>query len=347
MTRVLVVDDSAVVRQIFSRELAKDPEIEVIGTAPDPFVARDMIVQTKPDVLTLDLEMPRMDGITFLRKLMHYYPLPVIVVSSLTPAGGELAVEALAVGAVDVMCKPGASFTVGDMAPLLVDKVKAAASVNVKAHLRREGPATSAPAAGPARGLSRTTNQIVAIGASTGGTVALEQILKAMPHDAPGTVVTQHMPEMFTRYFADRLAQLCRVKVREAADGESVVPGVVLIAPGDKHMLLKRSGARYYVDVRDGPRVNRHRPSVDVMFRSVAQSAGKNAVGVILTGMGGDGAQGLVEMRKAGARTLAQDEASCVVFGMPKVAIELGGAGKVVSLDDMASEILQAAEAIG
>jgi two-component system chemotaxis response regulator CheB len=344
VTRVLVVDDSAVVRQIFARELAKDPELEVVGSAPDPYVARDLIVQRKPDVLTLDLEMPRMDGITFLRKLMHYHPMPVVVVSSLTPAGGELALEALSAGAVDVMCKPGAAFTVGDMTGQLLDKVKAAAHVDVARH-RRAAAAAPPPAAAPA--LSRTTNQVLAIGASTGGTVALEAILRSMPHGAPGMVITQHMPEMFTRYFADRLNQLARIQVKEGAEGDSVVPGVALIAPGNKHMLLRRSGARYCVSVRDGPRVNRHRPSVDVMFRSVAQAAGRNAIGVILTGMGGDGAQGLLEMRQAGARTLAQDEASCVVFGMPKVAIELGAAEKVVGLEQMAGEILKAAEESG
>ncbi len=307
-------------------------------------MARDLIVSLKPDVLTLDLEMPRMDGITFLRKLMHYHPLPVVVVSSLTPAGGELALEALAAGAVDVLCKPGASFTVGDMAPELLAKVKAAAQVKLRPRLSGQPSASPAP---PQRLLSRTTNQILAIGASTGGTVALEGILKAMPPDAPGTVITQHMPELFTRYFAERLHQVSQVEVREGADGDSVVPGVVLIAPGNKHMLLKRSGARYYVAVRDGPRVNRHRPSVDVMFRSVAQSAGRNAVGVILTGMGGDGAQGLLEMKQAGATTLAQDEASCIVYGMPKVAVELSAVDRVVSLSAMAEEILKVVAASG
>jgi two-component system chemotaxis response regulator CheB len=340
--RVLVVDDSAVVRQIFSRELAKDPDLEVVGAATDPYVARDQILQLKPDVLTLDVEMPRMDGITFLRKLMHYYPMPVIVVSSLTPAGGALALEALAAGAVDVLCKPGASFTVGDMTPELIAKVKAAARVNVSQHVR--SPEAIAAAMGPAKALSRTTNQVVAIGASTGGTVALEGILRAMPANAPGTIITQHMPELFTKYFADRLNNVAQVEVREASDGDSVVPGIALIAPGNKHMLLRRDGARYFVNVREGPRVNRHRPSVDVMFRSVAQAAGRNAVGVILTGMGGDGAEGLLEMKKAGASTLAQDEKSCVVFGMPKVAIELGAADKVVALDSMPAEILQMVE---
>jgi two-component system chemotaxis response regulator CheB len=342
MIRVLIIDDSAVVRQIFSRELAKDPELEVVGTAPDPYVARDLIVQLRPDVVTLDLEMPRMDGTTFLRKLMHYYPLPVVVVSSLTPAGGELALEALAAGAVDVMCKPGAAFTVGDMSGQLIQKVKAAAHVNVKRAEPR--PPGAGGAATPPKALSRTTNQILAIGASTGGTVALEGILRAMPPNTPGIVITQHMPEMFTKYFASRLDQISEVEVREGVDGDSVVPGVALIAPGNKHMLLKRSGARYYVNVREGPRVNLHRPSVDVMFRSVAQAAGRNAVGVILTGMGGDGAQGLLEMRNAGAHTLGQDEASCVVFGMPKVAIELGAVEHVVALHAMPAEILKAVE---
>jgi two-component system chemotaxis response regulator CheB len=339
VTRVLVVDDSAVVRQIFSQQLARDPELEVVGTAPDPYVARDLIVQRKPDVITLDIEMPRMDGLTFLRKLMHYHPMPVVVVSSLTPAGGELALEALAAGAVDVMCKPGASFTVGDMAPLLAEKLKGAATVDLS---RRRAPA-AAPAGEP-RALSRTTNQILAIGASTGGTVALETILRAFPANAPGTLITQHMPEQFTTYFAARLDGLARIEVREARDGDSVTPGTALLAPGDRHMLLRRSGARYYVQVRDGPRVNRHRPSVDVMFRSVAQAAGRNAVGLILTGMGGDGAQGLLQMKQAGARTFAQDEATCVVFGMPRVAIEAGAVDHVLPLDHIAGEVLRAVD---
>ena len=343
MKRVLVVDDSAVVRQILCRELARDPELTVVGSAPDPYVARDLIVQREPDVVTLDLEMPRMDGITFLRALMHHHPLPVVVVSSLTPAGGELALEALAAGAVDVLCKPGTSFSVGDMASELIEKVKVAA--RARPRVRLPDPAAGRSDAPRPVALSRTTHQILALGASTGGTVALEAILRELPHDAPGTVVTQHMPRMFTRSFAERLDRMSRVEVREAADGDSVVPGVALVAPGDKHLLLRRSGARYCVSVRDGPLVNRHRPSVDVMFRSVAQAAGRNAVGVILTGMGGDGAQGLLEMRTAGARTLAQDEASCVVFGMPKVAIEMGAAERVVPLDAMAGEILAAVQA--
>ncbi|HVO19342.1 MAG TPA: chemotaxis response regulator protein-glutamate methylesterase [Anaeromyxobacter sp.] len=336
--RVLVVDDSAVVRNVFQQELARDPEIEVVGAAPDPFAARDMILEREPDVITLDMEMPRMDGITFLHKIMRYRPTPVIVVSSLTPAGGALALEALSAGACDVMCKPGAAYSVGDMTRDLVQRVKDVARAGVRAL-----PVASQPIA-PPRALARTTNQVVAIGASTGGTVAVERILKGLPPNAPGIVITQHMPELFTRFFASRLKEESHLDAREAQGGESVVPGVVLVAPGNKHMLLRRSGARYVVEVKEGPRVNRHRPSVDVMFRSVAHTAGRNAVGVLLTGMGGDGAQGLLAMHEAGAHTVAQDEASCVVFGMPKVAIDLGAVDKVLPLDRVAGEIMRAAE---
>jgi two-component system chemotaxis response regulator CheB len=338
--KVLVVDDSAVVRNVFQQELARDPGLEVVGTAPDPFVARDLLLETDPDVVTLDVEMPRMDGLTFLRKIMRYKPTPVVVVSSLTPKGGELAVEALAAGACAVMCKPGAAYSVGDMTAELVETVKAVAS----AGLRRALLAPAEAPAEPARALARTTNQVVAIGASTGGTVAVERILSALPHNAPGIVITQHMPEQFTRHFAQRLAQQTRLDVREARSGDSVVPGVALVAPGNRHMLVKRSGARYLVEVKDGPRVNRHRPSVDVMFRSVARSAGRSAVGVLLTGMGGDGAQGLLVMREAGGRTIAQDEQSCVVFGMPKVAIDLGAVEAVLPLSRIAPEIVRQAE---
>jgi two-component system chemotaxis response regulator CheB len=337
--RVLVVDDSAVVRNVFQQELARDPQLEVVGTAPDPFAARDLILEKGPDVITLDVEMPRMDGITFLHKIMRYRPTPVIVVSSLTPAGGALALEALAAGACDVMCKPGAAYSVGDMTADLAQKVKDVAMAGIRAV-----PAHAEPV-GPPRALSRTTNQVVAIGASTGGTVAVERILKALPHNSPGILITQHMPELFTRYFATRLKEVSKLDAREAQGGESVVPGVVLVAPGNKHMLLRRSGARYVVEVKEGPRVNRHRPSVDVMFRSVAHAAGRNAIGVLLTGMGGDGAQGLLTMHEAGAPTLAQDEASCVVFGMPKVAIDLGAVDKVLPLDRIAGEIMTIAEA--
>jgi two-component system chemotaxis response regulator CheB len=312
-----------------------------VGTAPDPYIARDKIVKLKPDVITLDIEMPRMDGITFLKKLMRYYPLPVIVVSSLTQRGGELALEAIESGAVEVMSKPGASYTVGDMSVELIDKIKAVAKLKVKK--QNITPAnTYAPVERLA--MTRTTNKVVAIGASTGGTQALQQLLSALPGNAPGTIVVQHMPEHFTRAFADRLNQVCEVEVKEAQDGDKVIPGRILIAPGNYHMLLKRSGAMYYVQVKSGPLVSRHRPSVNVLFKSVARYAGKNAIGVILTGMGGDGAEGLLEMKKNGASTIVQDEASCVVFGMPKVAIELGAVDKIVGLDKIPGQIIKMVE---
>jgi len=283
--------------------------------------------------------MPRMDGITFLRKLMHYFPLPIIVVSSLTQQGSDLALEALDSGAVEVMCKPGSAYTVGDMAYELINKVKAAANIDVKKriapNLNRKGKNVALTE------LAHTTNQIIAIGASTGGTVALEYILSELPHNMPGIIITQHMPKYFTKSFADRLNTRSKLRIKEAEDGDSVTSGVALIAPGDRHMLLKRSGARYYVNVKDGPLVNRHKPSVDVMFKSVAQTAGKNALGVILTGMGGDGARGMLEMKEAGALTIAQDEASCVVFGMPKVAIDMGGVDTIASLENMSATIIR------
>jgi len=340
-TRVLVVDDSAVVREIFMRELSRDPDIEVVGAAPDPFVARDKIVNLKPDVVTLDIEMPRMDGITFLRKLMQYHPLPVIIVSSLTPQGGRLALEALEAGAVEVMNKPGTSYTVGDMSVELIDKIKAAALAKVRV---RRNAAVSSYTPKPLQALARTTNKVLAIGASTGGTQAIQKVLSAMPLNAPGTVIVQHMPEHFTRSFAERLDEICAVHVKEAEDGDTVVPGKVLIAPGNYHMLLNRSGANYYVQIRSGPLVSRHRPSVDVLFKSVARYAGGNAVGVIMTGMGGDGAEGLLEMRNNGAATIAQDEASCVVFGMPREAIALNAADHVVPLDRIPRKILELVE---
>ncbi len=334
--RVLLVDDSAIVRQILRRELAKDPELEVVGDAPDPFVARDLIVERSPDVVVLDVEMPRMDGITFLHKLMRYRPMPVVIVSSLTQAGGELALAALDAGAVEVMCKPGAAYTVGEMAADLVERVKAAARVDVGRRLAtRDATPPRLPSA-----LARTTHQVVAVGASTGGTIALEQILRVLPPNAPGIVITQHMPALFTKSFAERLNTMCAIDVREASTGDSVVPGVALIAPGDQHMVLRRSGARYFVEVKTGPLVNRHRPSVDVMFRSVARTAAKNAIGIILTGMGADGARGLREMKEAGAATIAQDEATCVVWGMPKVAVEMGGADEVLPLGLIAQRAL-------
>lgn len=337
MVKVLIVDDSAVVRKIFSDQLGRDPEIEVVGSAPDPFVARDLIVKKEPDVITLDLEMPRMDGITFLRKVMCYHPMPIIIVSSLTPKGGEMAMEALSSGAVDVMCKPGAAYTVGDMAIDLIEKVKDASKIKVTAQVAPKIDKTGVTQTS----LKNTTNKVVAIGASTGGTVAIEAILKVLPSNIPGIVITQHMPEMFTRSFAERLDSICEIDVKEAEDGDSIMSGRALIAPGNKHMLMRMSGARYYVAVKEGPLVNRHRPSVDVMFRSVSKTAARNAVGAILTGMGADGAKGLLEMKEAGAKTIAQNEGTCVVYGMPKVAIENGGADTVLPLEEIPAEILK------
>lgn len=335
MVNVLIVDDSAVIRRVFESELAKDPGINVVGTAPDPYVARDLIVRLKPDVITLDIEMPRMDGLTFLKKLMHHFPIPVIIVSSLAKKGGELAMDALASGAVEVVCKPGSAFNAGEMTAELSRKVKIAATVNVKRKL--VAPTTEASRLAP---LAQTTHQILAIGASTGGTRALEALLKQLPPNLPGTVVTQHMPEAFTASFAARLKKETGLEVTEARDGDSVGPGMVLIAPGNKHMMLRRSGARYFVAIKDGPRVSGHRPSVNVLFRSVARAAGSNVVGVIMTGMGADGAKGMLEMHQAGAHTIAQDEASCVVFGMPKVAIEMGGVDQIVPLSGIAKAVV-------
>ncbi len=337
-TKVLIVDDSAVVRQIFAKELSRSSEIEVVGTAPDPFVARDKIVKLRPDVITLDVEMPRMDGITFLRKLMKYFPMPVIVVSSLTAKGGQLALEALDAGAVDVMCKPGAAYSVGDMSVALIDKIMAASVVDIKKKITR----AERPTAAVTRlSLTKTTNKVIAIGASTGGTEALREVLEVFPSNAPGTVVVQHMPEHFTRSFAQRLDSLCDVQVKEAEDGDSVVPGKVLIAPGNSHMLLRRSGAKYFVQVKGGPPVCHQRPSVEVLFSSVAKYAGANAVGAILTGMGRDGASGMKEMKEAGAFTVAQDEKTSVVFGMPKEAIALGGVDKVLPLNRIAEVLIR------
>lgn len=336
--KVLIVDDSAVVRSIFTKELSYDSEIEVAGTAPDPYVARDLIVKLKPDVITLDIEMPRMDGLTFLRKLMKHHPIPTIVVSSLTSKGSNLALEALNEGAVDVMCKPGAAYTVGDMALTLTEKIKAAAKVNLKDTVHKNISADSNSK--KKLSLSKTTNKVVAIGASTGGTKAIQSILISMPVNAPGIVVVQHMPERFTKSFADRLDTICDIQVKEAEDSDRVIPGRALIAPGNMHMLLKRSGDTYYVEIKNGPLVKRQRPAVEVLFNSVAKYAGNNAIGVILTGMGTDGSTGLLKMKESGAQTLAQDEKSSVVFGMPREAIKLGAVNKTVSLDDMPGEIL-------
>ncbi len=339
--RVLIVDDSAIVRKIFTQELSKYPDIEVVGTAPDPYVARDKIVKLKPDVITLDIEMPRMDGITFLRKLMKYYPIPTIIVSSLTRKNSEMVLEALEAGAVEVLAKPGGSYSVGDMSVQLVEKIRAASRVKllpsqlyskIKAAPKKEVSTLA---------LKKTTHKIIAIGASTGGTEALKTVLTQMPADSPGIVIVQHMPPKFTASFAERLDSLCSIEVREAKNGDGVIPGLALIAPGNFHMVLKRSGARYYVEIKDGPLVCYQRPSVDVLFHSVARYAGKNAVGVIMTGMGKDGARGLLEMHKAGAKTIAQDEETCVVFGMPKEAIKLGAVDFVVPLTEIPRTILK------
>ena len=374
--RVLIVDDSAVVRQLLSRELARDPMIEIVGVAPDPYVARDKIISLRPDVLTLDVEMPRMDGISFLRALSRHYPLPVIIVSSLTATGTRIAIEAMEAGAVDVVCKPGSSYTVENLTPILIDKIKLAAQTKVRMsrpaalpHTAAAGtpaPSTAAAASSPgvsggkqnssgARSVAHAAaaiapppanwpETILAIGASTGGVQALTEVLTAFPSDAPGTVIVQHMPPKFTRSFADRLNSLCRLEVKEAEDGDVVRPGRVLIAPGGLHMLLRRMGTRYHVEVKDGPDVFHQRPSVEVLFNSVARYAGAQAVGALLTGMGADGAQGLLAMRRAGARTFAQDEATCVVFGMPAEAIKCGAAESVVPLHHVAGALLGAAE---
>ncbi|MBE9546079.1 MAG: chemotaxis response regulator protein-glutamate methylesterase, partial [Proteobacteria bacterium] len=282
--RVLIVDDSAIVRKIFTEELSRFPDIEIVGTAPDPFVARDKIVKLKPDVITLDIEMPRMDGLTFLKKLMKHYPLPVIIVSSLTPKGGKLTLEAMDIGAVEVIGKPGGSYSVGDMSAQLAEKIRAASRVKmVKRDLDEE---TVSESSGPIRALAETSNKIIAIGASTGGTEALKNVLSKMPPNSPGIVVVQHMPAKFTTAFADRLNDICQIAVKEAQNNDSVTPGTALIAPGNYHMILRRSGARYYVDIKTGPMVHHQRPAVDILFKSTAQYAGPNSIGIILTGMG-------------------------------------------------------------
>lgn len=332
MIKVLVVDDSAVVRQILSRELAKEKDIVVVATASDPFIARDKIIQFQPDVMTLDIEMPRMDGLTFLRKVMRYHPVPTIVVSSLTPKGSAMCIDALEAGAIDVICKPGEAYTVGDIMPILAQQVRAASLVSFeKINKIRQGLLENKERLS----LRTTTNKILAIGASTGGTVAIEYFLMQLPKNSPGIVITQHMPASFTKSFAQRLDSLCEIEVREACDNDSIAPGVALVAPGNFHMVVKRSGAFYHVGIKDGPQVFHQRPSVEVMFNSVAKYAGANSVGVILTGMGTDGALGLLAMREAGAQTIAQDEASSVVWGMPGEAVKVGAAHQVLPLKDI------------
>nr|WP_295106323.1 chemotaxis response regulator protein-glutamate methylesterase [uncultured Caulobacter sp.] len=358
--RVLIIDDSATVRQTLASILSEDPQIEVLGVASDPFVAARRIAEEIPDVITLDVEMPRMDGITFLRKLMAQRPIPVVMCSSLTEAGSETLLQALEAGAVDIILKPkmGVADHLLESKIRICDAVKAAAGAKI-AGSKRVIPQIPRPDHEPqkkltadamlpppvaTKAMARTTESIICIGASTGGTEALRVLLEALPPDSPGIVIVQHMPEKFTASFAKRLDSLCAVEVKEAEDGDTVRRGRVLIAPGNKHTLLERSGARYYVTVKDGPLVSRHRPSVDVLFRSATRSAGSNAVGVIMTGMGDDGAKGMSEMKAAGAFTLAQDEATSVVFGMPKEAIALGCVDRVVPLQNLAGEMLRAAD---
>jgi two-component system chemotaxis response regulator CheB len=337
--RVLIVDDSAIVRKILAAALAAEPDIEVVGTAPDPYVARDKILALHPDVLTLDIEMPRMDGLTFLQKLRRFHPMPVVVISSLAQPSCRAAVQALEYGAVEVLAKPGGPYSVGELKADLAMKVRAAAA----ARIRQEFPATGG--AVPLAPHPVSPDTVIAIGASTGGTEAIAALLSRMPAKSPGILIAQHIPPKFSNAFAERLNSLGAMEVREAKDGDALGPGRALVAPGDLHMLLRKGTGGYSVQVKQGPRVCYQRPSVDVLFHSVAECAGPHAAGVLLTGMGSDGAQGLLQMRNAGARTFAQDESTCVVFGMPREAIGLGAAERVLPLDAMAGAVLAATAA--
>jgi len=348
--KVLIVDDSAIVRQTLTQILSADPIIEVMGAASDPFFAAKKIATKVPDVITLDVEMPRMDGLTFLKKIMSQHPIPVVIISSLTAKGTETGLKALEYGAVEIITKPQMNTKqfIEESKIRLCDAVKAAALAKIKRKSLppdiQVQPKYTADAIMPHTKVSsmiKTTETVVAVGASTGGTDALQVFLQGMPLDSPGIVIVQHMPEHFTRSFANRLNEICKITVKEAENNDTVIRGRALIAAGNHHMLLKRSGARYYVEIKDGPLVNRHRPSVDVLFRSTARYAGKNAIGVIMTGMGDDGAHGLMEMKEAGASTVAQNEKSCVVFGMPHEAIKLGAADKVLSLEQIAAHVLK------
>ncbi len=338
--RVLVVDDSAVVRQVFTRELSRDPRIQVVATAPDVYVARDRIVALRPDIITLDIHMPRMDGITFLKRLMKHHPMPVIVISSLTSGGGSLAIEAMAAGAVDVLAKPSPSDDSNIFFRKLIDKMKGIAKSRIQYPAISDGqmPSRRFIAAKPTRDV------IFALGASTGGVQALTQVLPMFPADAPGALVVQHMPAGFTASFAERLNAVCQMRVKEAAHGDRIARGHILIAPGGFHMVLRRSSGSYHVELIQSEEVCHQRPSVDVLFDSVAKCAGSNAVGAVLTGMGSDGAQGLHQMRQAGARTLAQDEPSSIVFGMPMEAIKCGAAETIVPLDQVAVTMMRMAQ---
>ncbi len=343
--RVLIIDDSAVIRQTLTEIFESDPEIKVIATATDPYMATQKLRQEVPDVITLDVEMPRMDGITFLQKLMSQHPIPVVMVSSLTSKGSDTALKALEYGAVEIIEKPkvAAKQFLEESKMILCDAVKSASKANVKlllSSLKKVPPKLTADAilSKPnSHAMIQTTEKVIVVGASTGGTEALRYFLQDMPMDTQGILIVQHMPENFTASFAKRLNDICNITVKEAKDGDTVLRGHALIAPGNDHLLLKRSGARYYAEVKKGPLVSRHRPAVDVLFRSAARYAGKNAIGIIMTGMGDDGAKGLLEMKEAGARTIAQDEKSCIVFGMPKEAIKAGAVEKTIPLEKIAA----------
>lgn len=337
--KVLIVDDSALMRQLLSRILGSDPNLQVVGTAGDPYVAREKILELKPDVLTLDIEMPRMDGLTFLEKLMRGHPMPVVMISTLTSRGAEITLRALALGAFDFVAKPKVDVSNGtvDLGEEIVAKVKAAACARVR---KATVPAALPSTPGKAYHFS-ATHKVVAIGASTGGTEALKDLLMPLPADFPGIVIVQHMPEAFTHQFAQRLDSLCKIKVQEAQDGDRILPGHALLAPGGHHMAVVRRGMEYGVHVYRGERVNRHIPSVDVLFSSCARQLGKNVVGVILTGMGADGAKGMLEMKQADAFNIAQDESTCVVFGMPKEAIHLNAVNQVLPLDDIPEALMK------
>jgi two-component system chemotaxis response regulator CheB len=346
--KVLIVDDSAVVRQTLAEILSSDPHIEIIATASDPFVAADKIKEQVPDVITLDIEMPHMDGLTFLQKIMSQHPIPVVICSSLSEKGSASGIRALELGAVDIITKPkmGTKQFFEESKIYICDVVKAAAQVSIKKYVSRKHdvePKLSADVILPkntSKAMIQTTEKVVVAGASTGGTEALRKFLEYFPLDSPGIVIVQHMPENFTTAFAKRLDGICRITVKEAEDGDTVIRGRALIAPGNHHLLLKRSGARYYVEVKDGPLVSRHRPSVDVLFRSAARYAGRNSVGVIMTGMGDDGAKGMLELKEAGAYTIAQDEKTCVVFGMPQEAIKIGAVDKILPLQAIAGNVI-------
>jgi two-component system chemotaxis response regulator CheB len=342
MIRVLIVDDSAVVRKVMTDELSRFNDIEIVGTAVDPYVARDKIVELRPDVITLDLEMPRMDGLSFLAKLMKHFPIPVVVLSSLTPKNSELALKALDLGAVEVLCKPGAAYSTKNISQQLVLAIRSAAVAKINHHIEKSRPAVKEA---PTNNLLvQTTHKIIAIGASTGGTKAIEAVLSGLPATMPGIVIVQYMPEHFTTSFAQRLNDICPMEVREAQNNDRVVPGVALIASGNHHMVLTRNGGNYLVKIKEGPRVHYQRPSVDVLFQSVAKSAARNVVGVILTGMGANGAKGMLAMKNSGAYTMAQDEATCVVYDMPKEAVKFGGVDKIVPLPGMPQAIINSLE---